>query len=70
MTHPELVRYGDGYYRQTFYGLGPYIADYPELVLLACIVQGWCPRYTFVMSFYISPDTSLDVLDAPLNGMI
>ncbi|KJA19664.1 hypothetical protein HYPSUDRAFT_69092 [Hypholoma sublateritium FD-334 SS-4] len=28
----------------TIYGLGPYIADYPEQVLLACIVQGWCPR--------------------------
>ncbi|KAF8258727.1 hypothetical protein EI94DRAFT_1774111 [Lactarius quietus] len=25
--------------------LGPYIADYPEQALLACMVQGWCPRY-------------------------
>ena len=45
MEKPEVVRYGDGHYRQTIYGLGPYIADYPEQVLLACIVQGWCPRY-------------------------
>ena len=29
----------------TIYGLGPYIVDYLEKVLLACIVQGWCPRY-------------------------
>ncbi|KZT22793.1 hypothetical protein NEOLEDRAFT_1070935, partial [Neolentinus lepideus HHB14362 ss-1] len=23
-----------------------YIADYPEQALLACIVQGWCPKCT------------------------
>ena len=28
-----------------------YIADYPEQVLLSCIVQGWCPRYIL---FYVS----------------
>lgn len=27
------------------WGIGPYIADYPEQVLLSCIVQGWCARY-------------------------
>uniref|UniRef100_D8QGA0 C2H2-type domain-containing protein n=1 Tax=Schizophyllum commune (strain H4-8 / FGSC 9210) TaxID=578458 RepID=D8QGA0_SCHCM len=46
MKTPEIVRYGDGHYRKTIYGIGPYIADYPEQVLLACIVQGWCPRCT------------------------
>lgn len=45
MRTPEVVRYADGHYRRTIYGLGPYIADYPEQVLLACIVQGWCCRY-------------------------
>jgi hypothetical protein len=44
METPEIVRYGDGHFRRTIYGIGPYIADYPEQVLLACIVQGWCPR--------------------------
>ena len=44
MEKPEVVHYRDGHYRRTIYGLGPYIADYPEQVLLACIVQGWCPR--------------------------
>jgi hypothetical protein len=44
MTTPEIVRYADGHYRRTIYGLGPYIADYPEQVLITCIVQGWCPR--------------------------
>ena len=45
MTTPELVRFPDGHFRKVIYGLGPYIADYPEQALLACIVQGWCPRY-------------------------
>ena len=43
MTTPEVVRCGDGHFRKLVYGLGPYIADYPEQALLACIVQGWCP---------------------------
>ncbi|KAI1781999.1 hypothetical protein LXA43DRAFT_977802 [Ganoderma leucocontextum] len=43
MTTPEVVRCGDGHFRKVIYGLGPYIADYPEQALLACIVQGWCP---------------------------
>ncbi|KAF4614058.1 hypothetical protein D9613_007679 [Agrocybe pediades] len=44
MEAPVVVRYADGHYRRTVFGLGPYIADYPEQVLLACIVQNWCPR--------------------------
>ncbi|EIW80446.1 hypothetical protein CONPUDRAFT_57092 [Coniophora puteana RWD-64-598 SS2] len=44
MTKHEVVRFGDGYHRRVIYGLGPYIADYPEQVLLAGIVQGWCAR--------------------------
>lgn len=44
MEEYEVIRYGDGFYRRTLYGIGPYIADYPEQVLIACIVQGWCAR--------------------------
>jgi len=44
MTTPEVVRCPDSHYRRAIYGLGPYIADYPEQALLACIVQGWCPK--------------------------
>ena len=44
MTQPEIVCCADGYFQRVIYGLGPYIADYPEQALLACIVQGWCPR--------------------------
>ncbi|KIM52381.1 hypothetical protein SCLCIDRAFT_32667 [Scleroderma citrinum Foug A] len=35
-----------GHFRCMVYGLGPYIVDYPEQVLLACVVQGWCPWCT------------------------
>ena len=44
MTSPEVVRFGDGYYCRVIYGLGPYITDYEEQALLACIVRGWCAR--------------------------
>lgn len=43
MTTPEVTRCPDGHLRRVIYGLGPYIADYPEQVLAACVVQGWCP---------------------------
>ena len=48
MTKPEVVRCPDGHFRRAVYGLGPYIADYPEQALLACIVQNWCPKYVFL----------------------
>lgn len=44
MTKPEPVRCPDGHFRRAVLGLGPYIADYPEQAILACIVQGWCPK--------------------------
>jgi len=44
MTVPEVTLCADGYHRRVVYGIGPYIADYQEQVLLACIVQGWCAR--------------------------
>lgn len=45
MTTPEVLKCPDGHFRRVVYGVGPYIADYPEQVLLTCIVQGWCPKY-------------------------
>ncbi|KAF7378018.1 hypothetical protein MSAN_00225700 [Mycena sanguinolenta] len=36
----QVTLFADGHYRRVIYGLGPYIADYPEQVLLACVVQG------------------------------
>ena len=52
MTTPEVVRFPDGHFRRVIYGLSPYIADYPEQVLLACIMQGWCPKYVLFMRSY------------------
>jgi hypothetical protein len=45
MLKPEVARFGDGHYRRVLYGLGPYIADYEEQVLLTSIVRNWCPRF-------------------------
>src|ERR1700735_5252092 len=47
MTEPCITRCADGHSRRVIYGLGPYIADYPEQALLACIVQNWCPKFAF-----------------------
>ncbi|KAG1809839.1 uncharacterized protein HD556DRAFT_1428103 [Suillus plorans] len=44
MMTPDIVRCPDSHYRRVIYGLGPYIADYPEQVLLSGIVTGWCPK--------------------------
>ncbi|KAG1854631.1 hypothetical protein F4604DRAFT_1932696 [Suillus subluteus] len=44
MTTPDIVRCPDGHYRHVIYGIGPYIADYPEQALLSGIVAGWCPK--------------------------
>jgi hypothetical protein len=41
MSKPEVTLCADWHYRRAIYG---YIADYPEQALLACIVQGWCPK--------------------------
>ncbi|KAH7923128.1 hypothetical protein BV22DRAFT_1016022 [Leucogyrophana mollusca] len=44
MTTPEVVRFGDNHFRRVIYGLGPYIADYEEQVVLAGIVRKWCAK--------------------------
>jgi len=58
MSIPEIVLCPDGHFRFIIWGLGPYIADYPEQVLITCIVQGWCPRYVPIIS-----DSDLYVID-------
>jgi hypothetical protein len=50
MTTPEIIKCPDGHFRKAVYGLGPYIADYPEQVWLSAIVQGWCPKYVDCLS--------------------
>ncbi|KAJ7602026.1 hypothetical protein B0H17DRAFT_1342371 [Mycena rosella] len=44
METPDIVRCPDGHWRRVIYGIGPYIADYPEQVWLAAVVQNWCPK--------------------------
>ncbi|PBK73224.1 hypothetical protein ARMSODRAFT_987174 [Armillaria solidipes] len=53
MTTPVVHQCPDEYYRHVIYDLGLYIVDYPEQVLLAGIVQGWCVKCT-------SPATNLN----------
>jgi hypothetical protein len=48
MTMPQIVRFGNGHYCRVIFGLGPYIADYEEQALLACIVRGWCAKWVFI----------------------
>jgi len=43
MLKPEVRQCPDGHFRCVVYALAAYIVDYPEQVLLSCIVQGWCP---------------------------
>jgi len=61
MTTPEVVCFPDGHFRRVIYGLGPYIADYPEQALLACIVQGWCPKYVFFYADLMLTDKSFQM---------
>lgn len=44
MIKLQVTQCADGYFHCIIYGLGPYIADYPEQALLACVVQGWCTQ--------------------------
>ena len=56
MTEPEVLKCPDGHFRRVVYGIGPYIADYPEQVLLTCIVQNWCPKYEAFPFLICMPD--------------
>lgn len=44
MTTPVVQRCPDGHLRRVIFDLAAFIADYPEQVMLAGIVQGWCPK--------------------------
>lgn len=69
MIKPEVVRCADDHFRRVVYGLGPYIADYPEQALLACIVQNWCPRYLSCIPFSTQLLTCLFRCTAPANDL-
>ena len=42
MSEWDVVRCPDHHFRRAIYGLGPYIADYPEQTAVAGTVYGWC----------------------------
>ncbi|KAI5987445.1 hypothetical protein EDD15DRAFT_2389481 [Pisolithus albus] len=46
MSEPEVWQCPDGHFCCVAYTLAAYIADYPEQVLLSCLIQGWCPLCT------------------------
>ncbi|EIM87672.1 uncharacterized protein STEHIDRAFT_56247 [Stereum hirsutum FP-91666 SS1] len=46
MTSPVVLRCPDGHFRRVIFGLGAYIADYPEQVTLSGVVSDWCPKCT------------------------
>ncbi|KAK0227298.1 hypothetical protein EDD85DRAFT_957914 [Armillaria nabsnona] len=46
MTQPVIHRCPDGHFCCVVYDLAAFIADYPEQVLLAGIVSGWCAKCT------------------------
>ena len=64
MLKPEITLCADGHYQRVIYGIGPYIADYPEQALLACIVQGWCPKWVMHLYNLHCSSTKWIVLDA------
>ncbi|KAF4583508.1 hypothetical protein EYR38_002259 [Pleurotus pulmonarius] len=45
MSSPVVRLCPDGHYRRVIFDFGPVIADYPEQVMLAGIVQGWCTSF-------------------------
>ncbi|KAH9857837.1 hypothetical protein C2E23DRAFT_865564 [Lenzites betulinus] len=54
MTSYEVLQCADGHYRRLVFSLGPYIADYPEQVLLACVASRRSHEHT---------QAALDALD-------
>ncbi|KAJ7509292.1 hypothetical protein B0H11DRAFT_2427626 [Mycena galericulata] len=46
MKKPVVRRCPDGHFRRAIYDFGPFIADYPEQVMLAGTVQNWCATCT------------------------
>lgn len=57
----------DGHFRRVIFKLGPYIADYPEQVLLACVLQGWCARYVHLTAHPLSIQIYDRCLSPPSN---
>ncbi|KAJ6631895.1 hypothetical protein B0H10DRAFT_2172192 [Mycena sp. CBHHK59/15] len=46
MKTPVVRCCPDGHFRRAIYDFGPFIADYPEQIMLTGIVQNWCAKCT------------------------
>ena len=56
MTQPVIRRCPDGHFRRVIYDLIAFIADYPEQVILAGIIQGWCPKSVSLLICLVRSD--------------
>jgi hypothetical protein len=70
MTTPEVIKCPDGHFRRAIYGLGPYIADYPEQVWLTSIVQNWCPKFVFVAYMILTTNPSSGAMQNHITSML
>lgn len=77
MTVPVVRRCPDAHFRRVIYDLAAYIADYPEQVYLAGIVQNWCPKYAVYSFLHVSTLTQpigvlhfLQILMARASGVL
>lgn len=41
----DIVQCSDHHFRRAIYGIGPYIADYPEQTTAAGTIYNWCVTY-------------------------
>ncbi|KAF8258699.1 hypothetical protein EI94DRAFT_1774119 [Lactarius quietus] len=57
MMSPIVLKCLDGHFHRTIFGLGPYIANYPEQVWLSGIVSNWCPKCDALPSDLDGPES-------------
>ncbi|KAG2031962.1 hypothetical protein BDR03DRAFT_936176 [Suillus americanus] len=67
---PEVVKCADGHFWRAVYGIGPYIADYPEQCLLACIIQRWCTCSILPFTAYFPRADIHDLLAPDISHQI
>ncbi|KAI6101180.1 hypothetical protein F5141DRAFT_1008858 [Pisolithus sp. B1] len=68
---PQVMKCPDGHFHRIICSIGPYIADYPEQVLISRIVQNWCGRFPFTEDFPhadIWQLLALDILHQLIKG--
>ena len=53
MLTPQIMKCPDWHFQRVIFSIGPYIADYPEQVLISGIVQNWCGRFVFAYCFVL-----------------